>query len=104
MAQYYASLIDQFIYFPVNIIPLKADNMRIADTNYQLEVDKNILKTLDMFDIGGDRIHYLKSVSIADRTKEILNVLQIDDALEPFAQQFIYVPSLVQPSFTPETT
>ncbi|HSX16279.1 MAG TPA: AAA family ATPase [Candidatus Saccharimonadales bacterium] len=76
MAQYYASLVDLFIYFPVGVIPLKADAMRKKDKTYQLEVDRHIRETLDRFGIGGNKIYQVHTTSVADRTKEILNLLE----------------------------
>ncbi|MBI2548771.1 hypothetical protein HYW21_05465 [Candidatus Woesearchaeota archaeon] len=74
MARYYASLVDVFVYFPVGNIPLRGDNMKSADKEYQTLVDEQILVAFKALKVSESRIHRLQSVSVDGRVKEVLGL------------------------------
>jgi len=103
MAQYYASLVDLFIYFPVGKIPLKADQMRKSNREYQLTVDRHIRQILDEFDIPGHKIYEVQGLSVGERTAEIMRLLEsygylpdMDDMRLPKRSRFGQLVSLVR--------
>lgn len=76
MAQYYASLVDRFIYFPVDVIPLVADSMRLDDQKYQKDVDENIHLAFRELGIVPAKIYQLRSITIDDRVSEITKLIK----------------------------
>jgi len=75
MARYYASLIDIFVYFPIGVFPLKADNMRSGDEDYQNRLDENIMKTFSEFEVPQSKIYRLKPTTVEERVNEILKLI-----------------------------
>jgi len=76
MTKYYCSLIDLFIYFPVGIFELVGDEMRIDNTKHQIDVDNNLVLAFKELDIPKSKVYTLKSISINDRTNEILKLIE----------------------------
>lgn len=75
MAQNYAGLVDQYVYFPITEIPLKGDDMRPSDPTYQEAVDRNIHVALRELSIEPEKIHRLGAVAAHDRVAEILDIV-----------------------------
>ena len=50
--------------------------MRPPDAKYQLDLDKNIKKTLELFEIPKEKVHLIQSISIEDRVEEVLDIIQ----------------------------
>ena len=83
MARHYASLVDQFIYFPVGIFPVQGDLMRPADEQYQRQVDKDLRGAFLDLGVPESRIHRLQSISIDDRVEEVLRVISSSPSPPP---------------------
>ncbi len=68
--------IDLFIYLPTGVIPLVGDEMRIADSQFQLDIDlwvRNILKELT---IPENKILHVNSMALNDRVDDVIRFLE----------------------------
>ncbi len=72
MAKHYAGIIDLFVYFPIGIFPLKGDDMRPDDKEYQKRLDQNFREALKELGIPESKIYALKAITVKGRVEEIL--------------------------------
>ena len=76
MAEYYASLVDRFVYFPTGAVRLQKDHMRPGGDNYQKSVDENIRKAFEDLGVPKPKIHHLQSYSVEERVEEVLGLVE----------------------------
>lgn len=74
MVEHYLSFFDKIVYFPIDTIPLKEDDMRPSDDIYYGNVDTQLQSSFIEFGVPSSRIYNLESVDLFGRTREIIQL------------------------------
>ena len=75
IAKYHAALITKFIYFPIGVLPIKT-NETLPERSLLQKIDENIPRAFGWLGVPDSIVHRLKSVSIEDRVREVLHIIE----------------------------
>jgi thymidylate kinase len=76
MAYYFTEFVDLYVYFPINVIPLVNDEMRIGDQEYQKKIDESLKQALKFLEVDQSKIHHLLATTVDNRVNEIISLIK----------------------------